>query len=264
MDIYDELLSIVKTESDLEEFLTHENKWEYLYNLSNIRKNVLEWYDFNKSAKLLELGSECGAVTGLFCERVNEVVALEKDEKKCKVNEARNGHYKNLRVVCSDIEKELEDNSSDASSNIEDDFDYVTIIGNVTPAKLRYAKNHLRDKGKLIIAVENKYGIKYWSGEKRPQSYSRMQLIGILRREGYMEDKIYYPIPDYILPMEIYSSNNLPKVGSISAVSPSFIEDKVLSLDELEAYDMVIRDGKFEEYANSFIVFARKNKSKNK
>lgn len=248
-DIYDELLNIVKEEPDLEEFLITEKKWEYLYNLSNIRKNILEWYDFQTDAKLLELGAECGALTELFCERVKEVVAVEDVAKKREINKERNKKYDNLDIIST---AELDDNGRSRCK-----YEYITIIGNFSIEKLRLAKQKLKKNGVLIIAIENKYGLKYWSGETRPETYSRLQLIGILRREGYHEDKIYYPIPDYILPMEIYSSKNLPKVGSITAVSPSFKEDKVLSLDELKTYDMVIKDGKFEEYANSFLVFAK-------
>ena len=65
-DIYEKILEIVKSGNDLEEFLTGESEWEYLYNLSRIRRNILEWYDFNPEGSLLEIGGECGPITGLF------------------------------------------------------------------------------------------------------------------------------------------------------------------------------------------------------
>jgi len=259
MGIYEDLLNIVKTEKDLEEFLTHEDKYEYLYNLSNIRKNVFEWYDFNPDARLLELGAECGALTSLFCDRVKEVVAIDEDEKKCAVNIARNAKKGNLKVrrhMESLDDKTQADSTKKDADIVNGKYDYITIIGNFTTDKLKTAKKLLKPDGKLLLAIENKYGIKYWSGDERPNTYSRMQLIGLLRMEGFQIEQGYYPIPDYVFPMEIYSSKNLPKAGSISTVSPSFIKDKVLSLDEIKAYDMVIKDGKFEEYANSFIVVA--------
>lgn len=256
MSSYEELLNIVKTEKDLEEFLTHENDYDYLYNFSSIRKNVFEWYDFNPEARLLELGAECGALTNLFCDRVKEVVAIDEDEKKCAVNIARNAKKGNLKVR-RHLES-LTDNSSDSSEVdiVNGKYDYVTIIGNFTVDKLKTAKQFLKTGGRLLLAIENKYGIKYWSGDERPNTYSRMQLIGLLRMEGFKIEQGYYPIPDYVFPMEIYSSKNLPKVGDISTITPSFEKDKILSLDEIKAYDMVIKDGKFEEYANSFIVVA--------
>lgn len=245
MDIYEELLKIVGEEDDLEEFLTHEEKYEYLYHLSRIRQNVIEWYDFRPDARLLELGAECGALTGLFCDRVREVVAVEEDPAKSAVNEARNRDKNNLVIKRSADELEPTDK-----------YDYVTIIGGFTVEKLRTARAHLKSDGKLILAIENKYGMKYWSGETIPETYSRMQLITILKIEGFEVSDMYYPMPDYLFPMEIYSSKSLPKIGSISAVAPSFLEDKVLSLDEIKAYDTVIKDNKFEDYANSFLAIS--------
>lgn len=246
MDIYDKLLEIVKTEDDLEEFLTHESEYEYLYHLSRIRQNILEWYDFASDASLLEFGAECGALTGLFCRRVKNVVAVEDDEKKREINRARNEEFNNLDII----------NTEDLSKY--NSFDYVTIIGNYSVEKLNKANTLLKTDGTLILAIENKYGMKYWSGEERPETFSREQLIDILKNEGFEVKDIYYPIPDYVLPTEIYSSNNLPKVGSISFNTPSYEKEKITAFDEPQAFDMVIRDKKFEDFANSFLVFANK------
>ena len=201
-DIEDKLLEVVKSGTDLEEFLTHEDKWEYLYHLSRVRRNVIEWYEFDPKARLLEVGAECGALTGLFCERVKKVVAVESDEKMCMVNEARNGKNENLKIVKID--------SYETDKSVRGKFDYVTIIGNFSMEKLHFAKKFLKPEGKLILAIENKYGIKYWSGEARPDTYSRMRLIGVLRREGLHEQEMYYPVPDHVLPSEIYSSKLFP------------------------------------------------------
>ena len=263
MSDYEELLNIVKTEKNLEEFLTHEDKYEYLYNFSNIRKNVFEWYDFNPKARLLELGAECGALTSLFCDRVKEVVAIDEDERKCAVNIARNAKKGNLKVRKSiDSLSEKRKTSDQDGDIINGKYDYVTIVGNFSTEKLKTAKKYLKSSGKLLLAIENKYGIRYWTGDDRPNTYSRMQLIGLLRMEGFRIESGYYPIPDYIFPVEIYSTKNLPKVSSISEVTPSYEKDKVMSIDEVKALDMVIKDGKFEEYANSFIVVAELDKKK--
>ncbi|MCR5633672.1 MAG: rRNA adenine N-6-methyltransferase family protein, partial [Eubacterium sp.] len=136
-DVYEELLNIVKQESDLEEFLTSQDKWEYLYNLSSIRRNVIEWYDFNPEAELLEIGAECGALTGLFCERVKSVVALEEDERKSKINEARNKKHNNLKIeTVSSYSNQLSDEGSKK-------YDYVTIIGNFSEEKVVFAASKL-------------------------------------------------------------------------------------------------------------------------
>lgn len=68
-DVEEELLQAVQKPDTIEETLLTGNSWPHLYHLSNIRENILDWYNFNPEGTLLEIGSGCGAVTGLFCKR---------------------------------------------------------------------------------------------------------------------------------------------------------------------------------------------------
>ena len=276
MNTYEKLLNIIKTEPDLERFLTHESDWEYLYNLSKIRWNVLEWFEFDADGTLLELGAGCGALTGLFSERLQSVVALTATEEEKTVNQARNASYDNLTILTEEefdsINRAKEDAETASMSSDTDggkletvlqksDFDYVTIIGDFNLNKLQQAAAALKNGGTLIIATDNKYAMKYWSGDERPENttlYTKSQLLGQIKYRGFDNIKFYYPIPDYIFPMEIYSEKNLPKKGDIRTATPSYLKDKILTLDEVKTFDMVIEDRKFEEYANSFIVVAQK------
>ena len=268
MDIYERLVEIIKKEDDLEEFLTHESKYDYLYHLSRIRWNVLEWYCFDSNARLLEIGAECGALTGLFCERVKEVVAIDKDEKKCKVNEERNQKYNNKLI--------LTHNKKNIRQFFDNSFDYVTILGNVFQEDIKTANKALKMHGNLIIAVDNKYGIKYWAGANDEHtgirfdsisgykgvdniySYTKEELFKIMNEEGFIKKAVYYPIPDYRFSMEIYSENNLPKNGDFSENTPSFQQDRLLLFEEAEVLNSLCRDGKYDLFANSFLVFAEK------
>ena len=262
MDIYDELIDIIEKESNLEEFLTREDKWEYLYNFSNIRRNLLEWFDFKSDASLLEIGAECGALTGLFCERVKEVVALEEDERKCKVNSARNKNYTNLRIVKTDY--------SNLNSLDVDTYDYVTVLGNLSAETIRFAVSKVKKGGKIIIAFDNKYGVKNWGSvfdkdgqfkSNIPGSSSNDSLVltkesveEFLKKEGIKEVSCYYPIPDYVLPLEIYNEDSIPKSNILAAPSPSYIHEKIMFVDEVKAINEIIEDGLFDKYANSFLL----------
>ena len=242
---YENLLNIVKTENDLEDFLTEHDEWDYLYNLSNIRKNVLEWYDFREDARLLEIGAECGAVTGLFCERVSEVVSFDSDERKCEINRERNKSYSNLKVISSTEDLE------------EIKFDYVVIIADVSDASLNLASKMLKQDGILIIVAANRFGIKYFAGASDVGEIKRLgrkKLIDMLIRHFFTDMTFYYPIPDYVFTTEIFSENNLPKRGDIKSESPDFTDGTIRVFDEVKAIDDICDDGDFEEFANSFIV----------
>ena len=89
-DIEDRLLEIVKSDADLDEVVVRNSEWPYLYYLSDIRHNLLEWYDFGEGKNLLEIGAGCGAVTGLFCERLDRVVAIDLSKRRSSINAYRN------------------------------------------------------------------------------------------------------------------------------------------------------------------------------
>ena len=46
---------------------------EVLYALSPVRENLLEWYDWNPEGRLLQIGADYGALTGMLAERLRQV-----------------------------------------------------------------------------------------------------------------------------------------------------------------------------------------------
>ena len=59
-----------KYHGDIKKLLQENPNPDYLYALSDIRENLLEWYDFDENASLLQVGSDYGALTGLYSRRV--------------------------------------------------------------------------------------------------------------------------------------------------------------------------------------------------
>lgn len=272
IDVILDILKEAENEEDILEQLTKHSEWEVLYHLSPIRKNLLEWYDFQKTETLLEIGAECGALTGLFCERLKKVVSVDSAEQST-VNAIRNRKYSNLEIV----------NGNVADLPLSEKFDYVTMIGCLPKAEkyyegensyltmLKAAKSLLKQEGKLILAIDNKYGLKYWAGvpdnlfdnEKETDEedsicvFAKNQLENLLREAGFAKQKFYYPIPDYKLPMEIYSETRLPRFGEIKKFSPSYSCDRKMLFDEVSVLNQLCRDGMFEQFANSFLVICK-------
>lgn len=277
--VEDQLLEIVKnneTEESIADVLSKNDDWALLYHLSEIRHNVLEWYDFDKNANLLEIGSGCGAITGLFCEKVSEVKAIDLSQKRSTINAYRNKNCSNLEIYVGNFEDVA----------IEEKFDYVTLIGVLEYAiyyidsnnpfldMLKKAKEYLKEDGKLIIAIENKYGLKYWAGARedhtgnffdgiegyeaveRVRTFSKNTLQSLINDAGFNNVEFFYPVPDYKMPLEIYSEKKLPKKGDIKTMSPAYDRDRLCLFDERKSYDSLCEDGLFEQFANSFIVIA--------
>ncbi len=276
-DVEEELLSAAADkENSVEAQLMKGNSWAHLYHLSPVRENILDWYDFDPKGSLLEIGSGCGALSGLFCSRVDHVVAIELSKRRSAINATRNEKYDNLKIMLGNFE----------DIRIEEKFDYVTLIGVFEYSicyinsedpfmdMLKRVKSFLKPGGKLFIAIENKYGLKYFSGASedhsgrlfdgienyaavdRVRTFSRKTLEKMLKKAGFTDNAFYYPMPDYKLPSEIYSDEHLPSFGSIRNACTAYDRDRYELFDERLAFDSICEDEMFEDFANSFLVIS--------
>jgi len=271
-DIEDRLLEIVRNGDP--DILLYENDWALLYHLSSVRENILEWYPFDPDKTLLEIGAGCGAVTGLFCKKVSRVVANDLSRRRSTINATRHKDADNLEIIVGNFE----------DIQTDEKFDYVTLIGVLEYAiyyissgspfvdLLKKAKSYLKPGGKLFVAIENKFGIKYWSGASedhtghpfdgingydgvdRVRTFSKPGLEEVLKEAGFKNLEFYYPLPDYKLPLEIYSDRWLPGHYPVSGNTPNYDRDRLILFNEEKAMNELIQDGQFEYFANSFLV----------
>lgn len=273
-DIEDILLDIVQSNDSYQDVLLREENWALLYHLSPIRENLLDWYDFGEGKALLEIGAGCGAITGLFCRKCGRVVAVDLSKRRSMINAYRNKNADNLEIMVGNFE----------DIRIDEKFDYVTLIGvleysiyyieSASPFvdMLKKARRYLKPGGKIIIAIENKYGIKYWAGARedhtgklmdgimgypeveRVRTFSKEGLEALLREAGMESYEFYYPLPDYKMPTEIYSQKYLPKEYPFATNSPNYDRDRYSFFDEGVVMNELIREGKFEMFANSYLI----------
>ena len=167
-DVENTILDIVKNNNDFTDMLHSTDDWAILYHLTPIRKNLLDWYDFDKSKTLLEIGGGCGAFSGMFAKKLDKVTVVELSKRRAEIIYNRHKNYDNLEIIAGNLN----------DVTFEEKFDYVTLIGVLeyagkftdgnTPFKtfLENAKSYLKTNGKLLIAIENKFGLKYWAGAR--------------------------------------------------------------------------------------------------
>ena len=274
--VEDRLLEIVKSGCDIDEKLAGGNDWAELYHLSDIRKNILSWEDFDKDSSVLEIGSGCGAVTGVLCEKCGRVTGVDLSKKRSTINAYRNGKYDNLKIIVGNFE----------DIEFTEKYDVVTLIGvfeysiyyissdNPFTDMLKKCRSLLKDGGKLYIAIENKYGMKYFAGASedhtgrpydgiegyhgvdRVRTFSGYALNAMLKEAGFTGVRFRYPVPDYKLPLEIYSDAKLPAPGDITRRSPNYDRERMDSFDEVKVLDQICGDGLFPDFANSFMITA--------
>ena len=279
-EVEDELLEIVKKENtNIEEIISKSNKWPIIYHLSKTRHNILEWYDFGENKTVLEVGSGCGAITGLFTKKAKKVVAVEISKKRSLINAYRNKNCENLEIFVGNLN----------DIKLEEKFDYITLIGVFEYSRgftvsekpeidfLNKLKQYLKPDGKIIIAIENKFGLKYWAGAledhtavlfdgiqgylntEKIATYSKTELENILKEVDLSEFKFYYPFPDYKMPNTIYSEKYLPKVGDLRGLIHNYDMKRYVFFDEGIVYDQLIKDKNIEKFSNSFLVIAERS-----
>ncbi len=276
--IENELLGIVRNAARVEypSIIESKSSWPILYHLSPLRANIVDWLPIDKTAKVLEIGSGCGAITETLSRKAGEVVCVELSAKRSHINAYRNQDSDNITIHVG--------NFSDIEPSLPADFDYVCLIGafeygqsyiaTQTPYEdfLKIMLRHVKEGGRLVIAIENRFGLKYFAGCKEDhlgtyfcgfggypeggsaRTFTRAGLQKILAACGVTEYSFYYPYPDYKFPTVIYSDKRLPRAGELTDNIRNFDRDRMVLFNEKYVFDTVIKDGMFPEFSNSYLV----------
>lgn len=249
--------------------------WSTYYHLSHIRQNILNWYPFEKNADLLEIGCGMGAITGMLCDRVSSVTAVEMSKKRATAALLRCREKTNLEIIVGNL--------NDIQFNKQ--FDYITLIGvleyqgSYTSSENPYLdflskiKTLLKPNGKLLIAIENQFGLKYWCAapedhtgipfdsingysltNPKVKTFSKEGLNCLLSDVGFPNTYFYYPMPDYKLPTVIYSQDKLPENGNMQNMNPYYTNKSSLVINEKTLWNDIVDNNVFEFFANSFLV----------
>lgn len=273
-DIENELLEIVKKHKDFGDITTRDNRWPVLYHLSKERANIIEWFPMSKNQVALEIGAGCGAITGTLCDKVSRVTAVELSKRRSQINAYRNATKENLDIIVGDLN----------DIKFTETYDVITLIGVLEYAQafttskqpfhdfLANIKQLLKPGGKLLIAIENKFGLKYWAGSREDhtggffdsiegypsiehvKTFSKSELTRLLCEVGFQNQIYYYPIPDYKLPFQIFSDDRLPKIGELRDLLHNYDQQRIQLFDESIVYDQLIKNDQFSFFANSFLV----------
>lgn len=281
-EVEDDLLSIVKEYGKVEYpgIIENRKSWPVLYHLSELRSNIVDWLPIQKGDKVLELGSGCGAITGKLAAKAGSVTCVDLSAKRSHINAYRNQTADNITIHVG--------NFKDIIPHLPKDYDYICLIGafeyahgyigGETPYAdlLRTIAPHLSPDGRIVIAIENKLGMKYFAGckedhlgtyyagienyreESGVRTFSRKGLQKELEAAGLAEYSFYYPYPDYKFMTTLYSDERLPMMGELSDNERNFDRDRMRSFHEKYAFDSVIADNMFPDFSNSFCVVTGK------
>ena len=276
--VEDELLQIARDYSEVEypRIIEERKSWEILYHLSGQRENIVEWLPLDKGMKVLEVGAGCGAITGALSRKAGSVDCVDLSKKRSMINAYRHMNCENITIHVG--------NFQDVEPALPCDYDYICLIGvfeyaqayigGDTPFEnfLHIIKKHLKKDGHIVIAIENKFGLKYWAGCKEDhlgtyfagiegypdggvvRTFTRNGLERIFENCGMEEYAFYYPYPDYKFMTTLYSDEYQPKIGELSNNMRNFDRERMILFDEKKVFDSILREGLFPLYANSYLA----------
>ncbi|MEG2672761.1 MAG: class I SAM-dependent methyltransferase [Ruthenibacterium sp.] len=274
--IEESILQIVKEDRCTEVLNDKNTSYAALYHLSPVRENILNWYPFQNTDHVLEVGAGPGAITGELCRVCGTVTAVDLSYKRAQINYERHHQYDNLRILVGNLN----------DMQFKEKFDYIVLNGVLEYAALFTDTDNpfvdflsrlamlLTPTGKMLIAIENRLGLKYFSGASEDHSgqyfdglqnyarrtdvartFSRSELETMLAQAGLSHYKFYFPYPDYKFPQEIFTQDSLCQriIGRKYNNLDAF---RLYLFPEDEINGILAREGTLASFANSFFVEA--------
>lgn len=231
------------------------------FHLSDLRLGLFSWYDFKPNSVLLEIGGGYGALTGYFCKKCATVTTIESSFFRAHAISERYKDINNLTIYDGDIKH----------IDFKRKFDYVVLVNNsdmqLSSAYLKYIKTLLNPNGILLLAIDNRLGLKYFCGDSSSyikahfsdinsslRLFSKNELINLLHNAGIRSFKFYYPLPDYKFPQLIYTDDYLPGKNLQERLIPYYNNPQNLIINEMDLYNDFIDNGVFSTFANSFLI----------
>lgn len=255
------VFSYIQDQLSYEEVLKRDQSWEAFYHFSPMRQSLFNWYAFDENSNLLELGCETGILTQLFCASCDKVVAFDYDKKYAQAAYERNKNWSNLKVYAGDVREHLRGEC----------FDYIILQPAYYKDKLGdflvYVQSILKPDGHLLLIIKNKLGVDVLCGKTNGTEmpyiafntpynayYSCEEVENSLQEAGYLKYKYFYPLPDAVVPQEIYSENYMPEGKRVDRTLNYYPQKNTLLMSPESLLGEVISNGIFNKCTNSFVL----------
>lgn len=282
------VLEILRASSDVsstsDELIPQAQNWAEHYHLAPTRSHLLRPLRLPADAVVLEVGAGCGAVTRYLGETCATVDAIEPVPRRAVAARERTRDLPNVEVFVGEI------------SDIPDipAYDVIVVVGvleyvgsgsaDLAPYRefLDGLASRLKPEGALVLAIENKLGVKYFSGSAEdhtnryfdgPEGYpedgpartfSRRELTDLLSLSGLTAETVL-AFPDYKMPRALLSPERLG--GEAESLlyrvpnfpSPDWVVPRETVADERLVWRSFVQAGLAADTGNSFVALAGKS-----
>ncbi len=255
-----------------DEILMEDDRWAVFYHLSDMRTGLLGWYDMPKNTDVLEINCGFGALTGVLADHAAHVTALDESLFHARSCVKRHESKENLDVYAGNLR----------DMPFGRRFDLITLIdvlpriakGSLSPEPyadyLKGLLDYLKPQGRIILAMDNRLGLKFACGARDPYSdepfgelsgtvengrlFTKAEITTILKLSGFTHWKFYYPLPDFRLPQFIFTDEALPPSDIGERMIPYDPNPDTRVLPEALLYSDCVENGLFPAMANSFLI----------
>ncbi len=257
--------------------------WPSLYHFSSERQNIMRPFNIKKGMKVLEIGGGCGAITIYLAETQAEITTVEGSFERAANIRKRCKDAENVNVICANVQ----------DLDFEEKFDVITLIG-VFEYTARYSsfeapyaqsldfyRKLLKPTGKLVIAIENRLGLKYFCGfnedhlghpykgledrygQSGIRTFGKEEWVKMLKKAQFNDIDFFYPFPDYKLPKTILFEAGLEETqfNAADLISPLNINyySGVRRINDSNIrliWQYIYQNNLLGSLSNSFIVIA--------
>jgi SAM-dependent methyltransferase len=221
-------LEVIRGATDISSFSDELEReagtWAERYHLSKSRANCLRPFALNREMRVLDVGGGCGAITRYLGEMCGDVDMLEPMIARAAVARVRTRDLGNVEVFVGELD----------AVPPKPAYDLITVIGVLEYVGagsrsdepyidfLSSLSRLLLPGGRILVAIENRLGVKYLAGAPEDHSgrpfdglegyraggpartFSRMELEMLFRAAGLSGD-LYHAFPDYKLTRAVFS-----------------------------------------------------------
>ncbi len=258
--------------------------WPSEYHLSSDRSNLLRPFNLDSVSTVLELGSGCGAISRYLGEQGKLVDAVEGSRVRANLGKLRCRDLDNVRVINANYNDLVVPQGH---------YDLILFIGVIEYAHkfhpdadsdyaaanmiLERAKTHMKPDGVVMVAIENRLGLKYMLGAHEDHyarryigingyrhsagisTYSRQQWDQLVDQAGFSDRAFSYPFPDYKIPRvllaEEYVRHNAHASNHLEGMlSRDYFAPVKRSATESICWQAASNGGFIGNIANSFCI----------
>ena len=277
---------VLQTAKDLSssstELRNYIRDWPTEYHLTPKRAQLLSGFAFDRALRVLEVGAGCGAITRFLGETFDDVVSVEGSLSRARVAKLRTRDLSSVSVICGPFQKIRFTSKFDIIFCIGV-YEYsASFVGDANPYEevLRYFHDMLTPDGKVVIAIENQFGLKYFNSffedhlgvpyegiegyhahGGKVRTFGKAELENNLRKY-FPATQFFYPYPDYKLPDCVVAEEFLLSGHAGELVSQMQSRNYAAEVTPLWSEPLALlelsRNRALPFFSNSFLIVAGK------